>query len=290
VVIEVILLTDLPIQKLVPFHRINPAALVGGGNMTAYLRDRMYHLVSGASDFEEYARARYDGPVEITEVGTPVREGKQLAFEKLRDGYPKVHEALSSYQPILVEGFQQHRRWTQAEVRLNTITRALWEIAFPFDGLSVLDMGCSIGFMSLAFDSFGCNVTGIDIDEPSLCIANAYKDIVSGSVDFQVANALDFVFDCKSTYDVILCINLLHWLWKRREDEPQITAFIRRLADLTNIALFIATPFDSSSGLANLKPESEPEIEALRRWCGGKFSLVRFLASGPRHPMYMCVK
>jgi hypothetical protein len=101
---------------------------------------------------------------------------------------------------------------------------------------------------------------------------------------------LDFVFACKRTYDVILCINLLHWLWKRREDEPQITAFIMRLADLTNVALFIATPFDPSSGLANLKPEDEPEIEALRRWCGGKFSLVQFLASGPRHPMYMCVK
>jgi len=282
-------MTGLPIQKLVPFHRINPVALCDG-DMTAYLQDRMYHLVSGASNFAGLKQAGYDGLVEITEVGTQVREEKQLAFERLRDGYPKVQEALSSYQPILIEGFEQHRRWTQAEVRLGTITRALWGISFPFDGLSVLDMGCAIGFMSLAFDSFGCNVTGIDIDEPSLCIANAYKDIVSGSVDFQVANALDFVADCKCTYDVILCINLLHWLWKQREDEPQITAFIRRLADLTNIALFIATPFDVSSGLADLKLEDELEIDALRRWCGCKFRLVQFLASGPRHPMYMCVK
>ncbi len=278
-----------PIQKLVPFYQINPVAQ-GDGNMAAYLWARRYHLVAGASDYEGLRRDQFAGLVEITEVGTPVRSETQAAFELLQMEYPKAHEALSSYQPIMVEGFKQHRRWTSAEVRLNTITRALDKIAFPFDGLSVLDMGCVIGFMSLAFDSFGCNVTGIDIDEPALRIANAYRDIVSGSADFQVANALDFVADCNRTYDVILCINLLHWLWKQREDEPQIISFIRRLADLTNAALFIATPFDPSSGLADLKSEDESEIDALRRWCGDKFSLVQFLASGPRHPMYICVK
>lgn len=282
-------MSDQPIQKLIPFHRINPGA-PGDGDMTVYLWDRFYHLTVGASDYEGLRRAEYDGLVTVTEIPTPVRPEKQTAFERLQIAYPEVQEALSSYQPILVDGFEQHRRWTNAEIRLDTITRALDDIEFPFDGLSVLDMGCVIGFMSLAFDSFGCNVTGIDIDEPSLRIANAYNDIVSGNVNFRVADARDFVATCARTYDVILCINLLHWLWKRREDEPQITNFIRRLADLTNIALFIATPFDASSGLANLKPEDEPEIDALRRWCGDKFSSVQFLASGPRHPMYMCVK
>lgn len=278
-----------PVQKLVPFHRINPAA-PGDGDMTVFLWDRFYYLTVGASDFEGLKRAGYEGLIEVTEIQTPIRLGKEMAFERLKTVYPTVQEALSSYQPILVEGFAQHRRWTNAETRLNTITKALGEIEFPFDGLSVLDMGCVLGFMSLAFDSFGCNVTGIDIDEPSLRLAIAYNDLVSGSVDFRVADARDFVANCDRTYDVILCINLLHWLWKTREDEPQIISFIRRLADLTNFVLFIATPFDASSGLANLKPEDEPEIDALRRWCGDKFGSVQFLAPGPRHPMYMCVK
>jgi len=285
----VTLLNAQPIQKLVPFHRIYSSA-PGDGDITAFLRDRMYRSVAGASAIEGLRRAKYEGLVEITEVPTPVGPEAQKAFNQLQLIYPTVHEALSSYQPILIEGFAQHRRWTQAEVRLNTITRALGDVSFPFDDLSVLDMGCVIGFMSLAFDSFGCNVTGIDIDTPAVSIAKAYNDIVLGSVDFQVASALEFISDCKRAYDVILCINLLHWLWKRREDESQIISFIRRLADLTNIALFIATPFDATSGLADLKPKDEPSIDALRRWCGDKFSSVQFLASGPRHPMYMCVK
>lgn len=278
-----------PIRKLVPFHRIDPAA-PGDGDIAAFLRGSTYRLVAGASDIEGLRRAKYEGLVEIVEVPTPVGPEVQEAFERLQQIYPTVHEALSSYQPILVEGFEQHRRWTQAEVRLNTITKALGNVTFPFDGLSVLDLGCVIGYMSLAFDSFGCNVTGIDIDEPAISIAKAYNDIIFGSVDFQVVNALEFISNCTRTYDVILCINLLHWLWKRREDEPQVTSFIERLADLTNIALFIATPFDASSGLTDLKPEEESNIDALRRWCGGKFSSVQFLASGPRHPMFACVK
>lgn len=82
-------------------------------------------------------------------------------------------------------------------------------------GMTVLELGCASGWLTLAMAQRGAQAQGIDISEKSLNIARQYYDSicdsVSGSVTYRVAdlNALELSTE---TYDVIAVKGTLHHL------------------------------------------------------------------------------
>ncbi len=84
-------------------------------------------------------------------------------------------------------------------------------------GMTVLELGCASGWLTLAMAQRGAKAEGIDISEKSLNVARQYydsiRDSVSGSVIYRAAdlNALELPAE---TYDVIAVKGTLHHLMR----------------------------------------------------------------------------
>lgn len=100
--------------------------------------------------------------------------------------------------------------------------------------LSVLDMSCSAGLMTLVFaEHFGA-VTGIDIDAQA--VANAKGQFADRDVDFLVMDALHTSFDDNS-FDVIVC----NQMYEHVPDAEQLMREIFRLLKPGGVCYFSGT-------------------------------------------------
>jgi SAM-dependent methyltransferase len=90
-----------------------------------------------------------------------------------------------------------------------------------FDGLQVLDIGCSAGFISDEFRLAGANVIGLDIDEPGLEKA---KQRFGGQVEFILApgSAIPLPSGC---VDIVV----FNHIYEHVPDPPAVMAEIRRV-------------------------------------------------------------
>jgi 2-polyprenyl-6-hydroxyphenyl methylase / 3-demethylubiquinone-9 3-methyltransferase len=73
----------------------------------------------------------------------------------------------------------------------------------------VLDLGCGGGLLSEAMSALGANVTGLDANESAIEVARDHAKLSRTRVDYIVATAEQHAEDCKGTYDVITCMELL---------------------------------------------------------------------------------
>ena len=73
----------------------------------------------------------------------------------------------------------------------------------------VLDLGCGGGLLTEAMAALGAIVTGLDANESVIEIAREHAQISRSRVDYIVASAEQHADDCKGTYDLITCMELL---------------------------------------------------------------------------------
>ena len=76
--------------------------------------------------------------------------------------------------------------------------------------MRLLDIGCGIGGPARYFaDEFGCRVTGIDLTEEYIAVAQMLtaRFGIEDRVDFECANALDLPFE-DGSFDVVWCLNV----------------------------------------------------------------------------------
>jgi 2-polyprenyl-6-hydroxyphenyl methylase/3-demethylubiquinone-9 3-methyltransferase len=79
----------------------------------------------------------------------------------------------------------------------------------PLDGKRVLDLGCGGGILSEAMASIGAVVTGIDMGQAPLAVANLHLKESRLSVDYQHATAEEFSEIHPEGFDVVTCLELL---------------------------------------------------------------------------------
>jgi len=75
--------------------------------------------------------------------------------------------------------------------RLDFIVNSVKEIGN--NNISVIDIGCGNGNISMALGSLGFSVTGVDIDKASIDKANSINKLPN--VQFKVADASTFTID-----------------------------------------------------------------------------------------------
>jgi len=247
--------------------------------------DKGFILTKGG---DEFTRLKMNGKkfATITEVPTPVRDAHASA-DRLRELFSSIKRtAGTAYQPVMVADVDAHEPRRTADTRLNWIAQALSDICFPFEGLSLLDLGCSTGYMSLAFDAYGFTVTGVDANATSLELANCASDVVRGNVTFINEWCLNFLSHTSGSYDVVLLLNLLHWLHRQNKwGPPQVEEFIQSLADRTRIAL--ALSFFPKRACMGEQGKTE---DSIRRWGEGKFSAIKYLGAGKAYPLWLCIR
>jgi 2-polyprenyl-6-hydroxyphenyl methylase/3-demethylubiquinone-9 3-methyltransferase len=104
--------------------------------------------------------------------------------------------------------------------------RANWiDNLAPLAEKTVLDVGCGGGILSEALAQRGAKVTGIDMGDAPLAVANLHKLESGVAVDYQKSTAEDFAVKHKQAFDTVTCLEML-------EHVPDPSSVIKACADM----------------------------------------------------------
>jgi 2-polyprenyl-6-hydroxyphenyl methylase / 3-demethylubiquinone-9 3-methyltransferase len=124
-----------------------------------------------------------------------------------------------------------HRWWDpQSEFRplheINPLRLGWIESLAPLAGRDVLDVGCGGGILAEAMAKRGARVTGIDLGEKPLKVAQLHLLESGQPVRYELASAEDFAARHAASFDVITCMELLEHV---PEPESTVDACARLL-------------------------------------------------------------
>lgn len=78
----------------------------------------------------------------------------------------------------------------------------------PFEGLSLLDMGCGGGLMSEPMARMGASVTGIDASEKNIKTASVHAQQSGLEIDYR-ANTAEALAETGAQFDVVLALEII---------------------------------------------------------------------------------
>jgi len=107
-----------------------------------------------------------------------------------------------------------HRWWDpQSEFRplheINPLRLGWIESLAPLAGRDVLDVGCGGGILAEAMARRGARVTGIDLGEKALKVAQLHLLESGQPVRYELASAEDYAAQHAASFDVVTCMELL---------------------------------------------------------------------------------
>jgi 2-polyprenyl-6-hydroxyphenyl methylase / 3-demethylubiquinone-9 3-methyltransferase len=93
------------------------------------------------------------------------------------------------------EHFQQHFRCEPSSLR-------------PFEGLSLLDIGCGGGLIAEPMTRLGFAVTGIDADAEAVDAARSHAGAMGLAIDYRLA-AAESVVEARTRFDAVLALEVI---------------------------------------------------------------------------------
>jgi len=96
---------------------------------------------------------------------------------------------------------------------------------FPVKGQEVLDVGCGGGILAEAMGRRGAKVSGIDLAEKSIRVAQLHSMESGVPVDYHVVATEDFAQQHPGRFDLVTCMEML-------EHVPDPAAVVQSCADL----------------------------------------------------------
>lgn len=118
--------------------------------------------------------------------------------------------------PAELEKFNElaHRWWDRdGEFRplheINPLRLGWIDRQAPLAGKTALDVGCGGGILTEAMARLGANVTGIDLGEKALAVAQIHANEVGANVRYEAVSAEDFAQAHPQEFDVVTCMELL---------------------------------------------------------------------------------
>ena len=105
--------------------------------------------------------------------------------------------------------------------------RANWiDSLAPAAEQAVLDVGCGGGILCEALAQRGASVTGIDMGDAPLAVANLHKLESGVTVNYQKSTAEHFAEDHAATFDIVTCLEML-------EHVPDPSSVVKACAQMT---------------------------------------------------------
>jgi SAM-dependent methyltransferase len=145
-------------------------------------------------------------------------------------------------------------------------------------GVSILDVGCSIGTIGLLLSTIGYRVTGIDSDvvaavqewqDPNT-IAKARDTSINEQFEFINADLRDFLSTDGRQFEVVLLLSVVHhWLGGygytgvARFDREMVRDTLLELCSRTNRLIYLEVPIEDES--KEMPPDPEGEF-VFPRW------------------------
>lgn len=103
-------------------------------------------------------------------------------------------------------------------------------------GKSILDLGCGGGLLTEAMAEKKAHVTGLDINESAIAVANEHKTMSGLDIEYIATSAEEYALENNNRFDVITCMELL-------EHVPDINSLLSACSDMLKPGgyLFLAT-------------------------------------------------
>lgn len=165
-----------------------------------------------------------------------------------------VHDA-KTYHELPFPGFETipaHRKGTLE--RWNLIRR---ESEVDFSNLKVLDIGCSVGAMSILAAQQGASVTGIDHDDQSIEMAKLVASKLKLDINFQCSKIDLEAMKRWKPYDCIIW--LAQWMWMVKQYGIEVGKdMLFEISRLTKILIFESA---SDDGMAAIKGATQDDIQ-----------------------------
>lgn len=92
---------------------------------------------------------------------------------------------------------------------INPVRLAYVRDRADLNGKRLLDVGCGGGLLSEALAACGARVTGIDMAEASLAVAQAHMQTSGLDIDYRRTTAETLAEEKPGSYDVVVCMELL---------------------------------------------------------------------------------
>lgn len=153
----------------------------------------------------------------VTPKGETVDDAEIARFDALAadwwdpDGRLKAaHRFNAARVPLLLEKLQ---------ILLNRGAAA------PFEGLTILDAGCGVGFVSEPLAVAGANVMGIDASGQSIAIAKRHAAQSGLAIDYRLALP-EALLEEAQQFDIVISLEVV-------EHVANLAAFLKTLAALT---------------------------------------------------------
>lgn len=104
--------------------------------------------------------------------------------------------------------------------------RANWiDNLAPLAEKTVLDVGCGGGILCEALAQRGAIVTGIDMGDAPLAVANLHKLESGVTVEYQKSTAEEFAIDHGQSFDIVTCLEML-------EHVPDPSSVVKACAEM----------------------------------------------------------
>ena len=78
----------------------------------------------------------------------------------------------------------------------------------PFDGLTLLDIGCGGGLVAEPMSRLGFAVTAVDADDQAIAVARAHAEATGLSIDYRIATA-ESVAGTGQRFDAVLALEII---------------------------------------------------------------------------------
>jgi len=141
------------------------------------------------------------------------------------------------YQPVPLPEVQTWSLIRKCEDRFALIYRFIEQQQLN-QGLTVVDCACSYGWFVKRFKDRGFRVLGLDKDATAINLGRLIYDLEES--DFMNVRLEDFLFTNKNTFDIVLCLSVLHHyaLGKETASPEEI---VEGLSRITKSFLFLDT-------------------------------------------------
>ncbi len=159
------------------------------------------------------------------------------------------------YNPVDHPAYRKARVARRDSIRLDRIRQLLGPLG---PGLTGLDIGCNMGYVSHHLQRQGWRMTGVDYDENHLAVAKALN--VTYGLDVRFENCYFRQFAADRPFDITLALTVLYHMFYRQEEQniPE-QARMEKAAALHKIDALTRHALIWESG-----PEPQREIDFIR--------------------------
>jgi 2-polyprenyl-6-hydroxyphenyl methylase/3-demethylubiquinone-9 3-methyltransferase len=127
-----------------------------------------------------------------------------------------MRNAMINVDPLEIEKFSQlaHRWWDPTSEfkplhEINPLRLDYIERTAGLNGKAVLDVGCGGGILAESMAARGARVTGIDLGEKPLKVAQLHLLESGRQVDYRMIPAEDLARESPRSFDVVTCMEML---------------------------------------------------------------------------------